>query len=184
MLTFACSRPKTGVGHLNMSRETIKFRSNALIKWSIWSNELMSHIHNVRGAFKKIMRLFLKKCITIKFKFFNSYFSSSQTLFKTNITFCYLTFKFWVIAQTIAQKCILRRLALVQVWLFISNMRIVLGNQKFNYSICILLSFTKFVCWAIVSLVLKSWMHMWKKWDFVSIILKNFRPLQFLSYFY
>ena len=36
---------------------------------------------------------------------------------------------------------------------FISNTRIALPNQTFNYSIWIILSFTKFVCWAIVSLV-------------------------------
>ena len=110
---------------------------------------------------------FCKKCLPFKFKFFNFYFSSSQTLFvKTNITFCYWACKFRVFAQRIAQKWILRWLALVQVWFCISNTKIVLLNQKFNYSICIILSFTKFVIWAIVSLVYKSLMHMWKKCNF------------------
>ena len=105
-------------------------------------------------SIQKIMRLFLQKMHNIKIQIFQFiFFKFSNASFKTNITFCYLAFKFWVYAQWIAQKCILRRLALVQVWLFISNTKIVLPNQKFNYWICIILSFTKFECWAIVSLI-------------------------------
>ena len=88
------------------------------------------------------------------------FFKFSSASFKTNITFCYLAFKFWVFAQRVAQKCTFRRLALVQVWIFISYTRIGLPNQIFNISICIILSFTKFVCWAIVCFVSNYSMHM------------------------
>ena len=40
-----------------------------------------------------------------------------------------------------SSKCNLRRLAFVQVWLFISYTRIGLPDQKLNISICIILSF-------------------------------------------
>ena len=110
--------------------------------------------HAYTGSIQKIMRLFLQKMHNIWIQIFQFiFFKFSNASFKTNITFCYLAFKFWVFPQRIVQKCILRRLALVQVWLCISNTRIVLPNQKVNYSICIILIFTKFVFWAIVSLV-------------------------------
>ena len=52
-------------------------------------------------------------------------------------------------------------------------------------SIVFLVSFTKFVCWAIVSLVLKKLDAYLEKVQFLSIISKNnFRPLQFLNNFY
>ena len=91
-----------------------------------------------------------------------------------NITFCYFAFKFWVFSQTVAQKCILRWLALVQVWLFISYRRIGLPNQKLNILICIILSYTKLVCWAIFSCVRKSLMHMLKSAIFPAEFWKNF----------
>ena len=82
--------------------------------------------------------------------------------------------------QRISQKCTLRRLALSKVWLFISYTKINLPNQLFNILICIILSFTKFVCWAIVCFVLKVWCICTKS----AIFLKIFRLLQFLSSFY
>ena len=86
-------------------------------------------------SIQKIMRLFLQKMHNIKIQNFQFiFFKFSSASFKTNITFCYLAFKFIVFAQRIAQKCILRRLALVQVSRFISNSRIVWPNQTFNYS--------------------------------------------------
>ena len=106
----------------------------------------VEHSKNNETLFAKMHNIWIQNFQFIFLKF-------SNASFKINITFCYLVFKFWVFAQRIVQKCILRRLALIQVWLFISNKRIVLPKQKFNYSICIILSFTKFVCWAIVSLV-------------------------------
>ena len=52
--------------------------------------------------------------------------------------------------QSLDQKRILRRLVLLQVWLFISITRISLRIQKLNILICIKLSFTKFVYSAII----------------------------------
>ena len=101
-----------------------------------------------------VMRLFLQKMHNIWIQIFQLNFKFSSASFKTNNTFCYLAFKLWgFFLQRVAQKCTRRRLALAQVWLIISYSRIGLPNQIFNISVCIILSFTKFDCWAIVCFV-------------------------------
>ena len=76
------------------------------------------------------MRLFLRKMHNIWIQIFQLiFFKFSSASFKTNITFCYLAFKIWVVLQRVAQKCTLRRLALAQLWLFISYTRKGLPNR-------------------------------------------------------
>ena len=112
-------------------------------------------------------------------------FKLAAASFKTKITFSYLAFKFLIFTQSSAYKCILRRLELLQVWLFISPKRISLRNQKLNILICIKQSFTKFVCSSIVCCARKITIHIYKECDFSSIIFKKkFRPLKILSNFY
>ena len=87
---------------------------------------------------RKVMRLFLQKMHNIWIQIFQLIFLSSQALLlKPIFIFCYLAFKFWFFLQRLSQKCTLRRLALANVWLFISYTKINFPNQLFNILICI-----------------------------------------------
>ena len=86
-------------------------------------------------------------------------FKFSSASFKTNITFCYLAFKFLVCFAKSSSEMYTPSIGLAQVWRFISYMRIGLPNYIFNISICIILSCTKFVCWAIVCIASNNSMH-------------------------
>ena len=106
----------------------------------------------ITWVIRKVMRLFLQKMHNIWIQIFQLiFFKFSSASFKTNITiyiFIFYNFDFFC-------KEYLKNIHSVD-WrwpkfgVLFSYTKINLQNQLFNNLICIILSFTKFVCWSIV----------------------------------